>query len=66
MLFNIPFPSAIREVDRENAERVVEFYLGGWEEVGPNSLAQLVQMFTDAGSQSQDMKYHIHSLVIFG
>ena len=55
MLFNIPFPSAIREVDRENADRVIEFYLGGWEEVGPDSLAQLVQMFTDAGSQSQDI-----------
>lgn len=48
-LFMIPFVSDITTEDVERAARLVEFYLGSYENISKDNAQAVIDMYTDSG-----------------
>ena len=48
-LFMIPFPSDITAQDVERSGKLVQFYLGSYDNITEDNAAQLINMFSDSG-----------------
>ena len=48
-LFMIPFPSDITAQDVERTGKLVEFYLGSYDNITEDNAAQLINMFSESG-----------------
>ena len=48
-LFMIPFPSNITAQDVERTGKLVEFYLGSYDNITEDNAAQLINMFSESG-----------------
>ena len=59
----IPFFSDITEEDVERSGRLVEFYLGSYDNITLDNAQALIDMFTDSGKISITISvylYHMH------
>ena len=45
----IPFPSDITAQDVERSGKLVQFYLGSYDNITEDNAAQLINMFSDSG-----------------